>query len=91
VSIRPLNEFNALTDVPQAMQLRLLVMALAGNTAFSNAFTAWADKMGLSPEGRARKERQDVNRRGIFTPDRRAIETPLVDDVMRVEGRSCAA
>jgi hypothetical protein len=29
-----------------------------------------------------------INRRGIFTPDRRAIETPLVAGVARVEGRS---
>jgi hypothetical protein len=32
-----------------------------------------------------------VNRRGIFTPDRRAIETPLGIGVVRVEGRSCGA
>jgi len=32
-----------------------------------------------------------VNRRGIFTPDRRAIETPLVDDLERVGDRSCGA
>ena len=32
-----------------------------------------------------------VNRRGIFTPDRRAIETPLVDGVERVGDRSCGA
>jgi len=32
-----------------------------------------------------------VNRRGIFAPDRRAIETPLVDGVERVGDRSCAA
>ena len=32
-----------------------------------------------------------VNRRGIFTPDRRAIETPFVDGVERVGDRSCAA
>jgi hypothetical protein len=30
-----------------------------------------------------------VNRRGIFTPDRRAIGTPLVVGVVRVGGRSC--
>ena len=35
--------------------------------------------------------RDGVNRRGIFTPDRRAIETPVIDGVERVEGRSCAA
>ena len=32
-----------------------------------------------------------VNRRGIFTPDRRAIETPLIDGVERVGDRSCGA
>ena len=32
-----------------------------------------------------------VNRRGIFTPDRRAIETPLVDGLERVGDRSCGA
>ena len=32
-----------------------------------------------------------VNRRGSFTPDRRAIETPVVDGVERVGERSCAA
>jgi len=28
---------------------------------------------------------------GMFTPDRRAIETPLVDGTERVGDRSCAA
>jgi hypothetical protein len=32
-----------------------------------------------------------VNRRGIFTPDRRAIGTPLVDGLERVGDRSCGA
>jgi hypothetical protein len=32
-----------------------------------------------------------VNRRWIFTPDRRAIETPLVDGLERVGDRSCGA
>ena len=32
-----------------------------------------------------------VNRCGIFTPDRRAIETPLVDGFKRVGDRSCGA
>jgi len=34
---------------------------------------------------------RSVNRRGIFTPDRRAIETPLIDGVERVGDRSCVA
>ena len=32
-----------------------------------------------------------VNRRRIFTPNRRAIETPLIDGVERVGDRSCVA
>ena len=34
---------------------------------------------------------QDVNRRRPFTPDRRAIETPLVDGVERVGDRRYGA
>jgi transposase-like protein len=36
-------------------------------------------------------ETYTVNRHGIFTPDRRAIETPFIDGVERVGDRSCAA
>ena len=32
-----------------------------------------------------------VDRRGTFAPDRRAIETPVVDGVERVGDRSCGA
>jgi len=36
-------------------------------------------------------DRLYVNRRWIFTPDRRAIETPLVDGLERVGDLSCVA
>jgi hypothetical protein len=40
---------------------------------------------------REREQAWSVNRRGIFTPDRRAIGTPLADGLERVGDRSCGA
>jgi hypothetical protein len=54
--------FNATSGLSQSMQLRLEVLALSGNSPVSNALTREADRLGLTPEGRARKEREDQRR-----------------------------
>ena len=51
-------EFNALCNLTPAMMLRLEILAFQGFSPVSNAFTADADRLGLTPQGRERKERE---------------------------------
>lgn len=53
------NEFNALCLLSPAQMLRLEILAFQGFSPVSNAFTQEADRLGLSPQGRERKEREE--------------------------------
>ncbi|MET4276841.1 MULTISPECIES: hypothetical protein [unclassified Bradyrhizobium] len=53
------NIFNALSNLSQSMQLQLTVLALSGSNLVSNEFTEEADRLGLTPKGREKKEQQD--------------------------------
>jgi hypothetical protein len=53
------NEFNALCNLSPAMMLRLEILAFQGPSPVSNAFTQEADRLGLTPLGRERIERED--------------------------------
>jgi hypothetical protein len=44
------------------MMLRLEILAITGNSPVSNAFTQEADRLGLTPKGRERKEREQQRR-----------------------------
>lgn len=52
------NIFNALTGLSQSMQLRLVTMALDGDSPVSNGLTDMVEREGLSPKSRAQKERE---------------------------------
>jgi hypothetical protein len=41
------------------MMLRLEILAITGNSPVSNAFTQEADRLGLTPKGREKKEREE--------------------------------
>jgi hypothetical protein len=58
----PTNEFNALSLISPAGQLRLMILAESGNSPVANAFTQEADRLGLTPRGRERKEREETRR-----------------------------
>jgi hypothetical protein len=53
------NEFNALCNLSPAMMLRLEILAFQGPSPVSNAFTQEAERLGLTPLGRQRIERED--------------------------------
>ena len=73
-------------------ETRLLTRTLLINllsTKAKKATHGWQqDTLSLPSKG---TKTSAVNRRGIFTPDRRALETPLIDGVERVGDRSCVA
>jgi hypothetical protein len=56
--LRPGNEFNAHAVMPEELQRRLLALALSGNESIMSAFTAMADRAGLTENGRAKRERE---------------------------------
>lgn len=66
------------------MMLRLEILAITGNSPVSNAFTQEADRLGLTPKGRERKER-DEQRKFAATMDalrQRAAELHKQLDLM---------
>jgi DNA repair exonuclease SbcCD ATPase subunit len=62
MAINPTNDFNALGQLSTARQNRLMTMALNGDSIVS-PFADVADREGLSPKGRARKEREREEQR----------------------------
>lgn len=56
----PTNIFNANSGLTQSMQLKLVTMALAGDSPVSNGITEMADRNSPSPKGRERKERDQA-------------------------------
>jgi hypothetical protein len=66
------------------MMLRLEILAITGNSPVSNAFTQEADRLGLTPKGRERRER-DEQRKFAATMDairQRAAELHKQLDLM---------
>jgi DNA-directed RNA polymerase omega subunit len=75
--------------IPNRFDLVLLAAHRARMLSKGSAITV--EQVTISRRSSHCAKSLSVNRRGIFTPDRRAIETPLVDGVERVGDRSCAA
>lgn len=76
----PTNEFNALSDLSPVVQLRLMNLASSGNSPVSNAFTQEADRLGLTPKGRERKEAEEQRRQ-------RSLQTVLAEQSARFQER----
>ena len=56
VATQQTNIFNALSGASQLTQLQLMVLAESGDSPVSNAFTAEADRLGLTPQARERED-----------------------------------
>lgn len=66
LAVRPTNEFNGLglivvSQLSPVQQYRLMMMALNGESIV-NPFGEQLDWLGLTPKGRARKEREEIER-----------------------------
>jgi hypothetical protein len=70
------NEFNALCNLSPAMMLRLEILAFQGPSPVSNAFTQEADRLGLTPTGRERIEREE---RRKFTERMEALRQQIAE------------
>ena len=70
VATQQTNIFNALSGASQLTQLQLMVLAKSGDSPVSNAFTAEADRLGLTPQAR---EREDARK---LTESLAALEEP---------------